>query len=175
MRYSICAVAVTLIPFLAACGIPSATTSETGAATDDTADTLGQKSGPVTFSGSLDGQLTSSTEIAPSVLARVTEATGRAPRFGKFTVTISHVRNTATAAEDGSYEFTTHKGDTITATFTGQGTFVINGTITVTDTVTIIGGTGRYAGATGSFQATRVYTMATGEASGSFSGQIVMP
>jgi hypothetical protein len=185
MRYAIGAATLVLMPWLSACGqsgsptspqtlsgTPAGLTSDPDAV--DTADALGQ-TGTLTFKGALDGQLTSSTPISGTpVLARITDATGHAARFGKLIVTITHLRNTATAGEDGTYVFTTAKGDTLRASFTGTGTFIVNGVITITDTATVIDGTGRFAGATGSFQVTRVYTDATGQFTASFTGVITL-
>ena len=49
-----------------------------------------------------------------------------------------------------------------------------NGDLHIVDPVTIIGGTGRYAGARGSFTTDRCSNLATGETSGTISGTIVV-
>jgi hypothetical protein len=46
------------------------------------------------------------------------------------------------------------------------------GVLSITEIATITGGTGRFAGATGSFTIERVLTDATGVSSGSFNGTI---
>ena len=48
-----------------------------------------------------------------------------------------------------------------------------NGDLHIVETATIIGGTGRYAGARGSFTMDRCVNLATGETSGTISGTIV--
>ena len=75
----------------------------------------------------------------------------------------------------GTYEFTAANGDTLIATFTGQASLVSPGVLSVLDTATITGGTGRFADATGSFTAERIFVMATGEITGSFEGTISSP
>ena len=71
--------------------------------------------------------------------------------------------------------FTAANGDTLVATFTGQATVVSPGVLSVLDTATISGGTGRFAGAIGSFTTERVFVMATGSITGSFEGTISSP
>jgi hypothetical protein len=126
----------------------------------------------VPFKGRLEGRLTASTPLDPPFISIQIEAAGTATRLGGFTVGIPHVVNTATRTATGTYEFTAANGDTLVATFTGQATPIAPGVLSVAETATITGGTGRFADATGSFTANRLFTMATGAITGSFEGTI---
>lgn len=184
MRLFTRATTIVLLSLLGACaggasptaplplGNPSAETSADDSGDAATALVSGK---PVTFKGRFDGMLTSSIELVFPVVSNMIEASGHASRFGQFTVTIPHVVNTATQEADGGYQFTMAKGDTLTATFTGQGSFIENGVITVVDTAAITGGTGRFTGATGTLTVTREFTVATNEISATFSGTLVVP
>jgi hypothetical protein len=97
-------------------------------------------------------------------------ATGEGAHLGRFTVAFPHTVNFATRTGVGTYTFTAANGDTLTATFTGQAQL---GTVTsIVEHATITGGTGRFAGATGSFTAHRLFDPATGRTTGSFEGTI---
>ena len=129
----------------------------------------------VPFKGTLEGRLTVSTPIEPPLLSNLNEATGIASHLGRFTLKIPHIVNTMTRVATGTYEFTAANGDTMVATFTGQASLVSPGVLSVLDTATITGGTGRFAEATGSFTAERIFVMATGEITGSFEGTVSSP
>jgi hypothetical protein len=101
------------------------------------------------------------------------DATGKASHLGKFTLDIEAILNFATHAAVGSYEFTAANGDTLTATFTGQSSPTATpGVIYIEEIATITGGTGRFAGATGSFVCERLLDAATLTSTGSFDGTI---
>jgi hypothetical protein len=129
----------------------------------------------VPFRGNLEGRLTASTPLEPPLLSNLTEASGTATQLGRFTLAMPHIVDTTTRIATGTYEFRTANGDTLVATFTGQATLVSPGVLSVLDTALISGGTGRFAGATGSFTADRVFVIATGEITGSFEGKISSP
>jgi hypothetical protein len=76
---------------------------------------------------------------------------------------------------EGSYIFTAANGDTLTADFSGLATLVAPGVLTTHETAVITGGTGRFAGATGSFSADRTFYVATGVTVGSFEGTVSSP
>jgi len=127
---------------------------------------------PVPFKGRLEGDVTV-TPLAPPLRQVDVEATGRATHLGKFTLDIPHVVNPATRTAIGTYEFTAANGDKVYAEFTGIATpTAIPGVLYIEETATITGGTGRFAGATGSFTAERWYDTAAGTTIGSFVGTI---
>jgi hypothetical protein len=103
----------------------------------------------------------------------VVEGTGHGTRLGRFTFSAPHVVNSATRTATGTYEFTAANGDTLTAAFTGQATPTATpGVLLIVENATITGGTGRFAGATGSFTVERLYDTAAGTTTGSFRGSI---
>jgi hypothetical protein len=128
----------------------------------------------VPFKGSFEGDVT--VTGAPPILSVVVEGTGTATHLGQFSVDIPHVVIVKTHTAIGTYEFTAANGDTLTADFTGTATPTDTpGVLYIEETATIKGGTGRFAGATGSFTCERLYDMITGETTGSFEGTIFRP
>ncbi len=126
----------------------------------------------VPFKGRLEGDV-AVTPLAPPFLQVDVEATGKATHLGKFTLDIPHVVNAANGTAIGSYEFTAANGDKVYATFTGTATpTAIPGVLYIEETAIITGGTGRFAGATGSFTSERLYDRIAGTTIGSFEGTI---
>ena len=126
----------------------------------------------VPFRGRLEG-LATATPIAPPFVAVNLEGSGNATQLGRFEVSIPHVTNRSNGTAIGTYEFTAANGDTLTADFTSQVTPTdVPGVVNVAVTATITGGTGRFEGATGSFDAERVVDMAHGTVTESFDGTI---
>ena len=129
----------------------------------------------VPFKGRLEGEVTV-TPLAPPFLRVDVEAGGKATRLGKFTLDIPHVVDPTTRTAVGSYEFTAANGDKVYADFTGQASLTATpGVIAIVETATITGGTGRFAGATGSFTVERLYDRIAGTTIGSFQGTISAP
>ena len=128
----------------------------------------------VPFKGSFEGDVTV-TPLAPPFLQVDVEAMGKATHLGKFTLDIPHVVNRANGTAVGSYVFTAANGDTLTANFTGVAVPSAPGVLYIEETATITGGTGRFAGATGSFSSERLYDTIAGTTEGSFEGTISAP
>jgi len=100
---------------------------------------------------------------------------GNATHLGSFTMTYEGEVNLLTHAATGSIEFIAANGDRVYADFVGQST--PTGTpnvVSIVETATITGGTGRFAGATGTFVVMRTLDQITGSASGFFDGGIVI-
>ena len=126
----------------------------------------------VPFRGRLEGVATVAPLTPPFVSINV-EGSGQATQLGHFEVSIPHVTNRSNGTVVGTYEFTAANGDTLTADFTGRATPTdVPGVVSVAVTATITGGTGRFDGATGSFVAERLVTMANGTVTESFDGTI---
>ena len=128
----------------------------------------------VPFKGRLEGDVTR-TPVPPVVLVDI-EATGAATQLGEFTLDIPHVVDPVNRTAVGTYEFVAANGDTLYAEFTGQATLTATpGVVAIEETATITGGTGRFAGATGSFTAYRLFDTAAGTTTGYFEGTISTP
>jgi hypothetical protein len=97
--------------------------------------------------------------------------TGTATHLGRYTLVSDFTVALATSTSAGRVTLTAANGDILTATVTGVGVATA-GISTIVETATITGGTGRFAGATGSFIIERALTQATGISSGSFTGTI---
>src|SRR6476469_9499465 len=69
--------------------------------------------------------------------------------------------------------FATATGDTLTADFTGEAQ--VGPIISIVEHATITGGTGRFAGAAGTFTAHRLYDPVNSTTTGSFEGTISAP
>ena len=128
----------------------------------------------VTFRGRLAGTVTV-TPLDPPIASVLIEATGNATQLGSLTLEVPHLVNQAIRVGEGSYIFTAANGDTLTADFSGLATLVAPGVLTTHETAVITGGTGRFAGATGSFIADRTFYVATGVTVGSFEGTVSSP
>jgi hypothetical protein len=127
----------------------------------------------VPFKGTFRGVETTTVNFPIATIQG--EWTGVATHLGRFTVENPHVVNLLTADGTGTFEFAAANGDIVTADDVGHATFPSPGVLLIVEHGTITGGTGRFAGATGSFDVTRVQDGATGVTSGSFSGSISAP
>jgi hypothetical protein len=128
----------------------------------------------VPFHGKLEGDVTR-TVVPPLVLVEI-DAAGTATQLGHFALDIPHIVDTTTRTAVGSYQFTAANGDTLYAEFTGLATPTDTpGVLYIEEIATITGGTGRFAGATGSFVAERWYDTIAGTTVGYFEGTISMP
>jgi len=126
----------------------------------------------VPFKGNFEGTQTS-TPLQPPLAFVDGSATGHATHLGRFTVEFPHTVNFATRTGEGTFTFTAANGDTLTADFTGQAQ--PGPIVSIVEHATITGGTGRFAGATGSFTVQRQFAPATGTTKGSFVGTISSP
>ena len=126
----------------------------------------------VPFRGRLEG-IATATPLAPPFVAVKLEGSGNATQLGNFTVSIPHLADRSNGTSVGTYEFTAANGDTLTADFTGLASpSGVPGVVHIVETATITGGTGRFAGATGSFIGERLVDMIAGTITESFEGTI---
>jgi hypothetical protein len=95
--------------------------------------------------------------------------TGNATHLGRFTLTSDFIVNSATVTASGTAIWTAANGDKILTTLTGQGivTFPLLATV---ETHIITGGTGRFAGASGSIVLERSINLQTLISSASITG-----
>ena len=102
-------------------------------------------------------------------------ASGRATHLGRFTMTYELEVDFLTSETFGSSVFTAANGDSLTTDITGRGTPTENPDVhSIVEVHTITGGTGRFAGATGTFIRTSLLNLVSGSTSGSFEGTIVL-
>jgi hypothetical protein len=126
----------------------------------------------IPFRGTLAG-IATITPLDPPVVAVRIEATGTATHLGRFTLEAPHVVNQATLSAVGTYLLTAANGDTITADLAGTATMIEPpNVIAISETATVTGGTGRFAGATGSIHVERMFNRATGVTTGTLDGWI---
>jgi hypothetical protein len=100
---------------------------------------------------------------------------GNATHLGLLEVSYEGVVYLPTRTGTVSAQFIAANGDSINAEGSGQGAPTGTPNVNmVTESYTITGGSGRFAGATGSFTLVRLINIVTGEVSGSFDGNIVL-
>src|SRR5215471_15322603 len=137
----------------------------------------------VPFKGALLGNDQDGQQNGP-ILQVFTNGTGTGTHLGEFSFHQNAAVNRVTATSTGSTQWTAANGDTIVTTFTGSGGLtdeppVCPGLgeviIGITEIHTIIGGTGRFAGAQGSFKVERQASPETFKTCGSFHGTITSP
>jgi hypothetical protein len=112
--------------------------------------------------------------VPPNLLVEGT-GEGTATHLGRFTMTYAAVAGLATAT--GTFDFVAANGDQLHTTFAGVAAVSPDPTVvSFTEVLTIVGGSGRFAGATGTFTVRRiaVVNFATGRSTstGSFEGHI---
>jgi hypothetical protein len=144
--------------------------------------TVGRVSSPamaadkeVPFRGRLEGR-DSITQVDPLFLLSVMKGTGDGTELFRFTVLRMATVNLLANTDIGSIAFTAANGDILIADYTGQASATETpGVLFVRETAFISGGTGRFAGATGSFIVTSSFNLATNLTTGSFAGTISSP
>lgn len=107
--------------------------------------------GQVAYKGVATGSVTSTTPLSDSHVLFTVIFSGRASHLGRFAGEGEVIQNVADGSYSGSFVWTTASGDSIYGTFDGQ--LIPTETPGLFDNVeysTIVGGTGRFAGATGS-------------------------
>jgi hypothetical protein len=128
----------------------------------------------VPFKGSYAGVATVKPLVPPVVFV-TTQATGNATQLGKFTFTQQATVNTRLHIGSGPFVFTAANGDTVFGTTSGNDKLTAPNVLTIVQKAIVTGGTGRFAGATGSFTDIRSRNLVTGVVIGSFEGTISSP
>ncbi len=193
MPASLTAVAVVFVALFVGCSQPISPTSPTSVPSGVSSITASGGNATITgipaevvalraakevlFKGRLEGGGTIVFEPPPSPFFLVElRATGNATHLGRFTVEGPHRVDSTTGLATGFFTFIAANGDTLTAPFTGVGIPTETPNIfSIVETATITGGTGRFAGATGSFRVERLVHFVTGVTTGSFEGTISSP
>src|SRR5690349_7846939 len=132
----------------------------------------------VPFKGSMQGREIDTPQGGPPPTTLLADGSvrGIATQVGQFSLTYRLTVNLADGTATGSAQLIAANGDSMSTTIVGSsepsGT---PGVLSITEINTITGGTGRFAGATGSFTTVRLVNEATGLTSGSFHGTITSP
>jgi len=130
----------------------------------------------VPFKGTLQGQETDLLQGNPPTQILVEgDVTGMATQLGRFTMTYKVTVSLPAGTSTGSAELTAANGDVIFTTLVGLGVPTDTpGLNRIVEINTITGGTGRFAGAQGSFVVERLVDLTTQPAPtfGSFQGTI---
>jgi hypothetical protein len=131
----------------------------------------------VPFKGSLQGQETDTPQRGPppTTLNANGNTTGIATLVGQFTFTYDLTVTLANRTATGFGHLIAANGDSLDTTITGSSDLTTPGLARITEIDTITGGTGRFAGAQGSFTVERLVNQATGFTSGSLHGTITSP
>jgi hypothetical protein len=129
----------------------------------------------VPLKGNLQGDVVH-TAVSPTVDSVTITAAGNVAQLGRATITSTHLVDRVARMAVGTYEFTAANGDTVRAEFTGRATPTATpGVLAIVENATITGGTGRFAGATGSFTIERLYDQVAGVTAGTIEGTISSP
>jgi len=130
----------------------------------------------VPFQGTLEGSFTASQDPPPAI-NRVLNAAGRSTLLGNFTYYFPHSvdRSVMPATGVGVSTFSAANGDEVRASISGEATLVAPGVLLVVEQGTILGGSGRFEGASGSFVIERLIDTVNLTTAGSFKGTISSP
>jgi hypothetical protein len=129
----------------------------------------------VPFKGTIQGHDVD-TGFSPTTVTVATSGTGIGTLVGQFSFTQEVTVNLVNGTGTGSAHFVAANGDSIYTTIAGSGGPTDTpGVLTITEIHTITGGTGRFAGAQGSFTVERLASAVTFFTSGSFHGSITPP
>jgi hypothetical protein len=130
----------------------------------------------VPFNGTLEGSFTANSQLPPAI-NRQLDATGNATLLGDFTYDFPHSvdRSVIPATGVGFSTFTAANGDQVFAFVTGEATLFMPGVLLGLENGTILGGTGRFASASGSFVIERLIDTVNLTTTGSFEGTISSP
>jgi len=154
--------------FVAACSQSSPTSPSLGLGGSGALGAGGAQ--PVPLKGSLEGTVVV-TPLTPPFAFVVITASGNSTQLGRFTLQIPHRVNFATANGEGTFTFTAANGDTLTGVFTGHAD-TTPPIFKIEESGTITGGTGRFAGASGTIAFHRLFDPAAGTTTGTIEGTV---
>ena len=121
-------------------------------------------------------EATETHEFGPGIMFVDATGVGNATHLGLFTYDLEAAVSLPSLSATASATLIAANGDMIFGEGVGQGTPTSTpGLISIVETYTITGGTGRFAGATGSFTVERLLDRATLVSSGTISGTLVLP
>ena len=126
------------------------------------------------FTGAMQGDDADIAATSTSVTV-LTQGKGLGTLLGQFIFTQTVTVDFATGNDTGSAQWIAANGDSITTKIAGSGKMVETGLFWIEDVHTITAGTGRFAGAQGTFTVRRLASGVTFLTSGSFDGTITSP
>ena len=130
----------------------------------------------VPFKGEIQGHDTDGAMPTETTLVVTTSGTGIGTLLGQFSFSQEFLVDFIANTQTGSAHWVAANGDTIDTTLAGSGEFTADpNVLSLTEIHTITGGTGRFAGAQGSFTVERLANVVTFVTSGSFHGTITSP
>jgi hypothetical protein len=130
----------------------------------------------IPFKGAMQGNNVDSPGPSPGTIVVTTTGTGIGTHLGQFSFTQEITANLAAFTDTGSAHWIAANGDSIDTTLTGSAELTDTpGVISISEVHTVSGGTGRFAGAQGSFIVERLSSAVTFLTSGSLHGTITSP
>jgi hypothetical protein len=132
----------------------------------------------IPFKGTIQAHETDTPQDGPppTIVSASGSGTGIGILLGEFSFTYELTITLANGTATGSAHLIGANGDSIDTTITGSSDPTATpGVLGITEIDTITGGTGRFAGAQGSFTVERLINQVTGFTSGSFHGAITSP
>ena len=131
----------------------------------------------VPFAGSFEGERTGRVPLTPTTAHDTWEMAGVATQLGQFEVVVEAVVDFGglPVTGVGTATFTAANGDQVFADIAGYSEFVEPGVVRIIELGVITGGTGRFAGATGTYISQRLTSTVTNETVGDFEGEISAP
>ena len=129
------------------------------------------------FVGYVEGERTERTVLSPTVVKDRWDMGGTATLLGNFEMVVTVVVDFGSfpITGEGTATFVAANGDKIFADVTGSSKSADPGFIWITENGVITGGTGRFAGVTGSYTSVRLTSLVTNETLGGFEGTISPP
>ena len=128
------------------------------------------------FKGTLQAFETYQLDIPNQTLCVSGNGSGNASHLGRYSAEYDVTVSLVSGGGPASIRLVAANGDAIFATGSGQGTpTALPDVAMIVEMYTITGGTGRFAGASGSFTVVRLVNTVTGVTSGTFDGSIVLP
>jgi len=128
----------------------------------------------VPFMGAMQGHDTD-IGLTNNLGTVLTVGTGIGTLVGQFSFTQTWTVDVTTGILTGSAQWFAANGDSISTTITGSGQMIEPGLFRIEEVHTITGGTGRFAGAQGSFTMKKLASGVTFLTSGSYDGTITPP
>lgn len=133
------------------------------------------------FRGRITGTFVATPTANPTIFNSVASARGNGTHIGAFTKITADVLNVATGQNDGTFTMTAANGDQINGRYSGIIVLTSPTTFSWNLPATITGGTGRFAGASGTFtfSASGRFASVNGELRGdyeeTYEGTITVP